>query len=124
FLGLSMAAGHIHQELSDHHEDLASRARTHATVLGPHGAFILGQLTFAAAFLALLVPADGAGASLFRLLVALAWAANLALAIACWRDGVTPESVERYRSRYRLLFVLIGLGLLLRAPAVRHLAGL
>jgi 4-hydroxybenzoate polyprenyltransferase len=124
FIGLSIAAGHIHQEISDHREDLASRARTHATVFGAREAFVLGQLTFAAAFLALLVLPNGTGSALFRLLTMLAWAANLTLAIACWRHGVTPESVERYRSHYRRLYVLIGLGLLLRTPALRHLAGL
>jgi 4-hydroxybenzoate polyprenyltransferase len=121
FLGLSMAAGHMHQEISDHREDLASRARTHATALGPFKAFILGQLTFAAAFLALLVLPGGAASGLFQLLTVLAWAANMALAIACWRNGLTAESVERYRSHYRWLYVLIGLGLLLRTPAVQQL---
>jgi 4-hydroxybenzoate polyprenyltransferase len=121
FLGLSMAAGHMHQEISDHREDLASGARTHATVLGPYKAFFLGQLTFAAAFLALVVLPGGAGSWRFQLLMVLAWAANVAVAIACWRDGLTAESVERYRSRYRWLYVLIGLGLLLRTPAVQQL---
>jgi 4-hydroxybenzoate polyprenyltransferase len=121
FLGLSMAAGHMHQEISDHREDLVSRARTHATVLGPYKAFFLGQLTFAAAFLALVVLPGGAGSWLFQLLIALAWAANVALAIACWRHGLTAESVERYRSHYRWLYVLIGLGLLIRTPAVQQL---
>jgi 4-hydroxybenzoate polyprenyltransferase len=121
FLGLSMAAGHMHQEISDHREDLASGARTHATVLGPHKAFFLGQLTFAAAFLTLVVLPGGGGSGLFLLLTVLAWAANVALAIACWRDGLTAESVERYRSNYRWLYVLIGLGLLLRTPAVQQL---
>ena len=120
-LGLSMAAGHMYQEISDHREDLASRARTHATALGPFKAFVLGQLTFAAAFLALLVLPGGAGSGLFQLLTVLAWAANMALAIACWRNGLTAESVERYRSHYRWLYVLIGLGLLLRTPAVQQL---
>jgi 4-hydroxybenzoate polyprenyltransferase len=124
FIGLSMAAGHIHQEISDYREDLASRARTHATELGPRAAFTLGQLTFAAAFLALLILAGGTEAGLFRALVALAWAVNLALAIACWRDGLTHDATDRYRSRYRVLYSLIGLALLLRTPALAHLADL
>jgi 4-hydroxybenzoate polyprenyltransferase len=124
FIGLSMAGGHLHQEISDHHEDLASHARTHATKLGPHAAFILGQLMFAGAFLALLVLPGSSEAPLFRGLLMLAWAANLALAAACWREGVTPESVDLYRSRYRCLYILIGLGLLLRTPALGHLINL
>jgi 4-hydroxybenzoate polyprenyltransferase len=123
FLGLSMAAGHMHQEISDHREDQASRARTHATALGPFKAFFLGQLTFAAAFLALLILPGGAGSELFQLLTVLAWAANMALAITCWRNGLTAASVERYRSHYRWLYVLIGLGMLLRTPAVQQLGG-
>ena len=60
-------------------------------MLGPYKAFFLGQLTFAAAFLALVVLPGGAGSWLFQLLIALAWAANVALAIACWRHGLTAD---------------------------------
>jgi 4-hydroxybenzoate polyprenyltransferase len=122
FLALSMAAGHVCQEISDHYEDLASGSRTHATELGPRKAFVLGQLMFAGAFLALLLLPSGAPSRLFKLLMAAAWIVNLALASACWRQGVTPEAVERYRTGYRRLFLLIGLGLLLRAPALESVS--
>jgi 4-hydroxybenzoate polyprenyltransferase len=123
FLALSMAAGHAYQEISDHREDLASRARTHATALGPRKAFVLGQLTFAAAFLALLLLPTGAPSKRFELLTVLAWVVNMALATACWRRGITPESVERYRTGYRRLYLLIGFCLLLRTPALENVSG-
>jgi 4-hydroxybenzoate polyprenyltransferase len=122
FLALSMAAGHVYQEISDLTEDLASRARTHATALGPRKAFVLGQLMFTAAFIALLLLPSGPPSRLFGLLMILAWVVNLALATACWRRGITPEAAERYRTSYRLLYLLIGVCLLLRTPALENVS--
>lgn len=115
FLGLSMIAGHINQEISDHREDQASRTRTYSTVLGPARSFVIGQIVFTIAFAFLLAGMHDGWASLFGPLVISMWSANVALAIGCCGRGVGPESVERYRLGYRLLYVLIGLSMVAHA---------
>ncbi len=116
FLGLSMAAGHMNQEISDHREDLASRTRTNATVLGPTAAFLISQLIFAAAFLSLWIAIRNGRTSLFGSLVILLCLMNVALAIGCCWKQIDPDSVEKYRLKYRILYLLVGLCVLLRAP--------
>jgi 4-hydroxybenzoate polyprenyltransferase len=116
FLGLSIAAGHINQEISDHREDRVSGIRTYSTVLGPTVAFAIGQVIFAAAFLSLLVGIPSEHASFFAPVVILLSLLNVTLAIGCCWKQVDPKSVERYRFNYRVLYLLVGLCLLLRAP--------
>jgi 4-hydroxybenzoate polyprenyltransferase len=125
FLVLSVPAGHLYQEMADYREDLASHTRTHATALGPQKTFFLGQVLFAAAFFALLtMPHDGAGFLLFQLFIVVAWLANLGVAGICWRRGLTPESVQRYRLSYRWIYGAIVVGLVFHAPAIQRLMGL
>ena len=100
--------------------DLARHIRTYATALGPPAAFLISQIIFVAAFLSLWVAIGGEWNSLFRALVILLWLMNTALAVGyCWKQ-INQDSVERYRRKYRILYLLIGLCLLLRVPLFQH----
>ena len=113
FFGLTFAAGHPVQEVRDFLEDRQVGATTNAIVFGLRPTFFVGVILFTLEYLCLfalawlgLIP---------RFLIALPivlcpihiWWSVLTL-----RSGLTCENITRFQSRYRLFYVLTGLGIL------------
>jgi 4-hydroxybenzoate polyprenyltransferase len=110
FFGLMFAAGHPVQEVRDFDHDRALGVTTNAVVFGVRAAFFAGLILFAIQY---------------AFLFAIAWA-NLIprllmplpvifLPLHLWwstrviRNGFTRESVIEFQNRYRLLYVVIGI---------------
>lgn len=112
FFGLVFAAGHLNQEVRDFDSDGPNGIRTNAVTFGKTATFFAGLLafTFAYALLGALAVAGviprwlGCLALLYPLHVY--WSSRAVAA------GLGFQSICRLQARYRVLFAVIGLGML------------
>jgi 4-hydroxybenzoate polyprenyltransferase len=114
FFGLTFAAGHPVQEVRDVLEDRQVGAKTNAVVFGQLPSFVVGLILFTAQYFYLfwlawsgLIP---------RFLVALPIAfypIHICWALLILRSGLTSDSITRFENRYRILYAIIGLAMLL-----------
>jgi 4-hydroxybenzoate polyprenyltransferase len=112
--GLVFAAGHLTQEVRDHESDLGNQIRTSAVAFGCRRAFVASFCLFSAAYL--LIVGLAAVGSLPRILVlaVIAWGLQARWSAEALRRGLGFESAVWIQRRYRLLFALIGLAMLVR----------
>lgn len=115
FFGLVFAAGHLNQEVRDYDGDRLNGIRTNAVVFGRRQAFLASLSTFTAAYAVL------TGLSAFGVLPRLlswspvAWLLHLAWSLQALRRGLGFDTAEWMQRRYRWLFALIGLVMLVQA---------
>ena len=120
FFGLVFAGGHLNQEVRDHVADRRNGIRTTAVMLGPQRALLASLALFTAAYGVLAVLA--AAGHVPRPLL---WAAGLLWPVhgACsWRAlgaGSPVDQAHWLQRRYRLLFALVGLVIVLSLAAAR-----
>jgi 4-hydroxybenzoate polyprenyltransferase len=109
FFALIFAAGHLTQEVRDHHGDTINGLRTNAVVFGERRAFAASLTLFTAAQLLLLVLA--VQGIIPRPLAALAGLYPLQLhwSLQTLREGLTYTNVARLQTRYRALYAVIGI---------------
>src|SRR5438128_2685135 len=114
FFGITFAAGHPVQEVRDFDEDRRVGAGTNAVVFGPRPSFFAGVILFTVQYVYLFVLGWSG--------LVLPWVAFLPIAfypihilwsVLALRSGLTHESITRFQNRYRILYALIGLALLL-----------
>jgi 4-hydroxybenzoate polyprenyltransferase len=114
FFGLVFAGGHLNQEVRDHEGDLLNGIRTTAVVFGRQRTFLASLYTFSAAY----ALATGLAALyiLPRLLVwsPIVWLLHLAWSLRALQRGLGFETARWMQRRYRLLFALLGLAMLVR----------
>ncbi|QIF05738.1 UbiA family prenyltransferase [Roseimicrobium sp. ORNL1] len=115
FFGLVFAAGHLNQEVRDHEGDALNGIRTSAVVFGCQRTFLasLGIFTLAYALIVVLAMLD----LLPRLLIwssAILWSLQVALSAQALRRGLSSETALWMQRRYRLLFAVTGLAMLIR----------
>lgn len=117
YFALIFVAGHLTQEVRDHAGDALNRIGTNAVTFGPRRTFVASLLLFASAhaiflFLAIrnLIPRPLA-ATVVLLPLQLYWSRT------AMRDGLTYASVSRLQSRYRILYAIIGLCIILALEA-------
>ena len=114
FFGLVFAAGHLNQEVRDHEGDRLNGIRTSAVVFGCRRAFLMSLLIFTAAYATL------AGLAMLgilpRLLLwsAILWPLHVAWSIRALQRGLGFETALWMQRRYRLLFAVVGLAMLVR----------
>jgi len=122
FFGLVFAGGHLNQEVRDYDADRRNGIRTNAVGFGCRPAFLASLLVFTGAYglLAFLVSLE----ILPRPLIwcTLFWPYHLACALRALRGGLGFEAANWMQRRYRLLFAVLGLAMLLTAPAVTEFA--
>jgi 4-hydroxybenzoate polyprenyltransferase len=114
YFGLVFAAGHLSQEVRDHDGDRRAGLETAAVRLGPRRAFVVSFALFTIAVG--LIVGLGLGRMAPPLLAGAAAAVYPVQALffaRALRDGLTFAAVDRYRARYRLLYALTGLALVL-----------
>ena len=112
FFGLVFAGGHLNHEVRDYEVDLPNRIRTTAVVFGRRRAFIASLCTFSVA-LALIVGLAARGLLPKLLLFTPAvWVLLVMSSMRELRHGLEFESAVRMQRRYRMLFALIGLAML------------
>ena len=112
FFGLVFAAGHLNQEVRDYEGDLLSGICTSAVVFGSRRTFLLSLLTFTFAY-ALLAGLAVAGI-LPKLLLwsLLLWLLQVVWSLLALQRGLEFETALSMQRRYRLLFAVIGLAML------------
>lgn len=114
FFGLVFAGGHLNQEVRDYEGDLLNGIRTTAVVFGQQRTFLASLCTFTAAY------AIVAGLAALGILPGLllwspiVWLLHVAWSLRALQRGLGFETALWMQGRYRLLFALIGLGMLAR----------
>jgi 4-hydroxybenzoate polyprenyltransferase len=114
FFGLVFSGGHLNQEVRDYEGDLLNGIRTIAVVFGCRRTFLASLLTFTAAYAML------AGLAAFdilpRLLLwsAFLWPLHLVWSLQALKRGLGFETALWMQRRYRWLFALIGLAMVVR----------
>jgi 4-hydroxybenzoate polyprenyltransferase len=109
FFAVTFAAGHLTQEVRDHHSDLRNSIRTNAVVFGRGRAFVASVALFTLSqALLFLLALQG---TLPRVLVTLVvlFPVQLGWSLQALGDGLTYASVCRLQQRYRKLYAVIGL---------------
>ncbi len=111
FFALIFVAGHLTQEIRDYDGDAASGIGTNAVVFGPRRTFAASLVLFTMAHAILLVLSlRGLLPRPLAVLTGL-YAIQIAWSVSVLRQGLTYASVSRLQARYRVLYALIGLGM-------------
>lgn len=114
FFGLVFAAGHLNQEVRDYDGDRLNGIRTNAVAFGQRRAFLASLCTFSVSY-ALLTGLAAAGVLPRRLLWSpVAWLLHLAWTRRALRRGLSFDTAVWMQRRYRWLFALVGLAMLVR----------
>jgi 4-hydroxybenzoate polyprenyltransferase len=113
FFALIFVAGHATQEVQDWASDRHNGVRTTAVLLGPVATFVAATALFAFAYaylialgLAGLVPVRLAYIAIFLLPI------QLYSSMRVLRNGLGYDEVSSLREHYRVLFAIIGLGIM------------
>jgi 4-hydroxybenzoate polyprenyltransferase len=111
FFALIFAAGHLTQEIRDHHGDAVNDIRTNAVVFGRPRTFAASLVLFGLAHVFLLVLAlQGIVPHPLAGLVAL-FPLQLYWSIEALREGLPYASICRLQARYRGLYTMVGLAM-------------
>jgi len=111
FFGLSFAAGHLIQEIRDYQSDARNAISTNAVTFGRRRMFIASAMLFTLAYVVLFVLAlRGVIPRSLTFLIAL-YPVHARWSLGALRAGLTRSSVHRLQTRYRALYVVIGLAM-------------
>ncbi|HEV7572887.1 MAG TPA: UbiA family prenyltransferase [Thermoanaerobaculia bacterium] len=111
FFALIFAAGHLTQEIRDYQGDAANGIRTNAVVFGLRRTFGASLLLFTAAqILLLLLALNGILPRSIAAVVAL-YAVQLFWSAEAFREGLNYASISRLQTRYRVLYAVVGLAM-------------
>jgi 4-hydroxybenzoate polyprenyltransferase len=112
--GLVFAAGHLNQEVRDYEFDLANGIRTVAVTQGPRRGFLASFCLFTTAYL--LIVGLAALGLLPKILLAsvVVWLLQARWSLQALRRGLRSETALWIQLRYRLLFAVVGLAMLVR----------
>lgn len=110
FFALTFTAGHLNQEVRDYDGDRLNGLLTNAVAFGRTAAFVAGFLGFTLAYgdLVVLAHAGLIPASLGVVPLAL-YPLHVLWSVRTFRAGLTFENVSKFQGRYRMLYALIGL---------------
>jgi 4-hydroxybenzoate polyprenyltransferase len=109
FFALIFTAGHLNQEVRDHQGDSMNGIRTNAVVFGQRRAFAASLVLFTLAqCLLLLLSLRGILPRVLATLVVL-FPLQLHWSLQSLREGLTYRSVYRLQTRYRVLYAVVGL---------------
>lgn len=112
FFGLVFAGGHLNQEVRDYEGDLLNGIRTSAVVFGCRRVFVASLCTFTAAYAILFgLAALGTLPSLL-LLSPIMWLLHVTWSMRAFRRGLGFDTALWMQQRYRLLYAVSGLMIL------------
>lgn len=113
FFALTFTAGHLNHEVRDFDLDSHNNARTNAVAFGKRPAFVAGLIVFTFAYLCLFV------LGWFRFiprplafLALLFYPLHLYWSLRALRSQLNPETLDRFQIQYRVLYAIIGIGML------------
>jgi 4-hydroxybenzoate polyprenyltransferase len=114
FFALVFAAGHLNQEIRDHELDAANQIRTSSVTFGRRPTFLASCALFTGAY-ALLGALGWFGVvpPIVGFVALGAWLLQAAWSVRAVRHGLDMETALWLQRRYRLLFAVVGLTLLL-----------
>jgi 4-hydroxybenzoate polyprenyltransferase len=119
FFALIFVAGHLTQEVRDHEGDAVNAIRTNAVIFGQRRTFGASLILFTLAHLLLLLLAlQGILPRPLAAVVAI-YPLQLYWSLEALREGLTYVSVSRLQARYRALYAIIGLAMLVALAARR-----
>jgi len=114
FFALTFTAGHLNHEVTDFDVDRQNRLNTNAVAFGKRRVFLAGLTVFTLAYVWMLILA---GSELvprpLALLPILLYPLHVFWSVRALREGLNSDSLSRFQIRYRLLYAIIGLGVLL-----------
>lgn len=110
--GLVFAAGHLNQEVRDYEFDVANRIGTVAVTFGRRRGFFASFCLFTTAYLLIVVLAALGVLPKLLLASAIVWLLQARWSLQALRRGLGLEAALWIQRRYRLLFALIGLAML------------
>lgn len=114
FFAFTFTAGHLNQEVRDHDGDRPSGVRTNAVAFGKRAAFLAGLCVFTLAYADLLFLAySDVVPRVVGVLPLALYPVHVSWSIATLRRGLTFESVSRFQRRYRVLYAVMGLAMVL-----------
>jgi 4-hydroxybenzoate polyprenyltransferase len=113
FFGLTFAAGHLNHEVHDYDLDRQNNIVTNAVAFGKRCVFSASFILFTLAFLCLFFLAmNGLVSHLVIFFCVVLYPMQLVFVVRAARRGLTPEVIHQFRTRYRLIYGLLGLGML------------
>jgi 4-hydroxybenzoate polyprenyltransferase len=119
FFALIFAAGHLTQEIRDHQGDVVNAIKTNAVVFGRRRTFAASLVLFTLAQILLLALAlEGILPRPLGALVAL-FPVQLYWSLEALREGLTYASVCRLQTRYRALYAVVGLAMVIALCVAR-----
>ena len=111
YFGLTFAAGHLNQEVRDHDGDARSGIRTHAVVFGQRRTFVASLALFTLAHALLFVLALRGTISRPLAALVVLYPLQLYWSLEPLAEGFTYASLGRLQARYRAVYAIIGLAL-------------
>jgi 4-hydroxybenzoate polyprenyltransferase len=114
FFGLVFAAGHLNQEVRDYESDRANGVGTVAVTIGRTGAFLASFCLFTIAYLLIGVLALVSVLPGILMVSAGAWLFQARWTIQALGRGLDSATALWMQRRYRLLFALVGVVMLIR----------
>jgi len=121
FFGLIFAGGHLNQEVRDHDGDSRNEIRTNAVVFGCRRTFVASLLVFTTAYVVLAWLALLEFVPRPLLWCLLLWPWHFAWSVQAFRHGLGFEAARWMQRRYRVLFAILGLAMLLTALPIAEL---
>lgn len=114
FFALTFTAGHLNHEVSDFDADRQNRLKTNAVAFGKRRTFVAGLAVFTLAYVWLLILARSEFVPRpLALLPILLYPLHIFWSVRALREGLDPDSLSRFQLRYRLLYAIIGVAMLL-----------
>jgi 4-hydroxybenzoate polyprenyltransferase len=119
FFALIFAAGHLTQEVRDHQSDAMNGIRTNAVVFGDRRTFAASLVLFTVSqILLVLLALRGLVPPILAAVVAL-YPLQLFWSFETLGEGLTYTSVSRLQVRYRELYAVVGLAMVVALSALR-----
>ena len=109
FFALTFVAGHLTHETRDREGDLLNGIRTNAVTFGRARSFAAGLILFTIADVLMVALAVRGAVPRGLVLVGALYPVHLYWSVQALRAGLTFESIRRLQVRYRALYAIIGL---------------
>ena len=120
FFALTFTAGHLNQEVRDYDGDRLNGVHTNAVAFGKTPAFLAGLVVFTLAYTDLFFLAGmGVVPAALAIMPLVLYPIHVVWSVRTLRAGLSFTNVSRFQGRYRMLFGVIGLAIVL-ALLLRH----
>jgi 4-hydroxybenzoate polyprenyltransferase len=120
FFALTFTAGHLNQEVRDYDGDRLNGVHTNAVAFGRTPAFIAGLVVFTLAYADLFLLAGmGVVPAALAIMPLVLYPIHVVWSIQTVRAGLSFVHVSRFQDRYRMLYAVIGVGIVV-ALFLRH----